>query len=150
MQSAKVHLIPMNQFQKWFNEQLEWKFRRDIDKVLTSFRPMMLFYSQLTQECTNFITTITESSDPELISLKSNLDNILHLIESLIGIAECVDYYFVEQFCYASKECISNIFVHLHPFYHCKLIRDEYDVQSKIIINIKIYKKINFFIFIKK
>ena len=129
--SSRVSLIPVGQFESWFHSRLEKKYVRDIDRVMSAMRPVLLYYSQLSRLCSAFIVALVNSGDSEIVSIKASLDSILHLIESLVGVVPgCIDFPYLLDFCLASAECIRNIGIQLHPLAHKQVIQDDYDMQS--------------------
>ena len=120
--------VAVSSFEGWYHHQLARKFYREMDRVGTAMRPLLLFYSQLSRLCSDFADVLRG----DLLSLQPALDSILHLIGSLTGsLPECMDYYFLKGFCRASAECISNICTHLHAFSHPEDTISEYEVQGQ-------------------
>lgn len=117
--------LPVQQFEDWFQKNLESKYIRDVDHIFSGMRVLFLIYSRISKLCREVGTNLAVK-DP--YSIKVHLDNILHLIHALVeNIPTCIDYDYLIAFCNAAEECFRNINVHLHPVF-CDVI----DMLSKI------------------
>lgn len=126
--------LDMLQFEAWYHQAVARKYHRDINRIHTSIRPLLLFYAQLSRLCSHFACSL----QGELLSLRSTLYQILLLIDSLVGsLPPCMDYQFLKQFCRASTECISNICTHLHAFSHPEDAISEHEIQHVLLPRIK-------------
>ena len=126
-----VLYIRLEDFSGWFEGRLQQKYTYDIDKLLSDIRPLIVLFSQLFVCARDLGLLLQLEREPELLSFKPNVDNIIHLLSALThNFPPCVDIAFVTQLIASSSEVMQNIHVFLHPFEHLEV--EDTSLQSKL------------------
>merc|ERR1712100_64078 len=130
--------VSVLKFQEWFEEKLAQTYKVQLDGIYSAIRPLLIFYSQLSENCNHFDTALKHSQDEHLFSLRKSIQNIQQLIQSFIStFPVCFDKKFTEQLSTSSLDCISQICNFLEPFSQKDKVSDEYDLHDIVIPRVK-------------
>ena len=124
-------VVSLPKFEVWYHQKLEQKYITEMDSLYMILKPILVYYSTLSELCGSFSDALQESRDEQLLGFRKEIESVLKLIQMLVcSFPTCIDASYTESFCRLANDCYSNICRHMSCFSRTDLVTDKYDLQS--------------------